>query len=388
MVARKLRSMDFEEIVRFLERSALFSDVTPEQIRAVAACAVIENHPAGSIIIEEDTPSDYFYLIVEGTVDIYREEKELLLESLSTGAVFGLLSIIENKPRSATVETQVLSTLIKLDLHQIASSLSQGKDIYNAIVINHINDLATIIRSTNSLAIQSMKTGMEEFKKRISVGNFFSSAILIVAAYSFFVRLALDYVKSLRTTTFVTSALLAVSAVIVVFMMKSTPYSWTDYGFTLKNWRSSLADTLLKTSIFIAALTVLKWILTLAELMPAPVFSFPFFRRHSFAFALGIAVTYSIFCILQEIILRSALQHSLIHFLTGRFAKTRIIATTTLIAAATHLHLKSLVFPLLIIIPNIFWCLLYDKHRSLLCVSVSHILIGVWALFVLGSPWQ
>jgi len=67
--------MDFEETVRFLERSALFSDVTPEQIRAVAACAVVENHPAGSIIIEEDAPSDYFYLIVDGAVDIYREEK-------------------------------------------------------------------------------------------------------------------------------------------------------------------------------------------------------------------------------------------------------------------------------------------------------------------------
>ena len=34
----------------------------------------------------------------------------------------------------------------------------------------------------------------------------------------------------------------------------------------------------------------------------------------------------------------------LMHFLTGRFAKTRIIAITTLIAAATHLHMKSLVF--------------------------------------------
>ena len=108
----------------------------------------------------------------------------------------------------------------------------------------------------------------------------------------------------------------------------------------------------------------------------------------SLSLALTIALTYSVFCILQEIILRSAVQHSLMHFLTGRFAKTRIIATTTLIAAATHLHMKSLVFPLLIIVPNIFWCLLYDKHRSLLCVSVSHILIGVWALFILGSPWQ
>jgi hypothetical protein len=33
-------SMDFEETVRFLERSALFSDVTPEQIRAVVATFV------------------------------------------------------------------------------------------------------------------------------------------------------------------------------------------------------------------------------------------------------------------------------------------------------------------------------------------------------------
>ncbi len=42
--------------------------------------------------------------------------------------------------------------------------------------------------------------------------------------------------------------------------MRSTPYSWTDYGFTLKNWRSSVADTLVKTAIFIALLTVMKWI--------------------------------------------------------------------------------------------------------------------------------
>ena len=380
--------MDFEETVRFLEGSALFAGITSEQLRVVAASATIENHPAGSVVIQEDAASDYFYLIVEGKVDIYREEKHLILETLSRGAVFGLLSIIEHKPRSATVETREPSILIKFDLNHIAESLPEGKDIYNAVVINHINDLATIIRSTNTLAIQSMKTGIEECKKRISIGNFFSSAILIVATYSFFARLAQDYIETLTTTTFVTSALLAISAVIVVSMMHYAPYSWTDYGFTLKNWRSALADTLLKTGIFIVGLTIIKWVITVAGLTPAPVFSFPFFRRYPFLFALTIALTYSVFCVLQEVILRSAVQHSLMHFLTGRFAKTRIIATTTLIAAATHLHMKSLVFPLLIIVPNIFWCLLYDKHRSLLCVSVSHILIGVWALFILGSPWQ
>ena len=89
---------------------------------------------------------------------------------------------------------------------------------------------------------------------------------------------------------------------------------------------------------------------------------------------------------LEEIILRSAVQHSLRHFLTDSFAKTRIIAITTLIAAATHLPMKSLVFPLPIIIPNIFWGLPYDKIVP--CVSVAQILIGVQALFILGRPWQ
>jgi CRP-like cAMP-binding protein len=111
--------MDFEETVRFLEGSALFAGITPEQLRAVAASAIIEHHAVGSIVIQEDAPSDYFYLIVEGKVDIYREEKHLILESLSTGAVFGLLSIIEHKARSATVETREPSILIKFDLSHI-----------------------------------------------------------------------------------------------------------------------------------------------------------------------------------------------------------------------------------------------------------------------------
>jgi hypothetical protein len=44
--------------------------------------------------------------------------------------------------------------------------------------------------------------------------------------------------------------------------------------------------------------------------VPTPVFSFPFFRRYPFLFGLTIALTYSVFCILQEIILGNAVQHS------------------------------------------------------------------------------
>jgi hypothetical protein len=48
--------MDFEETVRFLEGSALFAGIPPEQLRAVAASAIIEHHAVGSIVIQEDAP--------------------------------------------------------------------------------------------------------------------------------------------------------------------------------------------------------------------------------------------------------------------------------------------------------------------------------------------
>jgi hypothetical protein len=135
-------------------------------------------------------------------------------------------------------------------------------------------------------------------------------------------------------------------------------------------------------------MTLLKWGLLELKLFQEPLFEFPFFHRYSLPFAIMIVATYACFCFIQEVIFRGAIQNSLIHFVTGRFLKTRVVSTTTLIVFAAHLHLKSLILPLLVILPNIFWCLLYYKHRSLLGVTVSHIIIGVWVLFVLGTPGE
>jgi hypothetical protein len=56
MVIKTRYPMDFEETVRFLEGSALFAGITPKQLCALAASAIIEHHAVGSIVIQEDPP--------------------------------------------------------------------------------------------------------------------------------------------------------------------------------------------------------------------------------------------------------------------------------------------------------------------------------------------
>jgi hypothetical protein len=377
-----------EEKLHLLEKSRLLANCSFEQVQAVGTFASVEHFAAGGIIIKEDTPSDYCYVLVEGDVDVYREAKHFLLDTLSSGDAFGVMSLMEKKPRSATVEARTPTTVIKLDLLSVRNSLPEGIEIYERIIINHMNDLEGIVRSTDSLAIEKMKMNEEELKVHVSFGKFFASLVLMITVHFAIGRLMLQYVEELGTTTFVTAGLLVVYGIFVFFLMKRMHYSWAEYGFTLANWRPCLADALVQSAIFVVLVTLLKWSLLEAEVFHEPLFELPFFHRYTLPLAVLIVATYACFCFIQEMIFRGAIQNSLIHFLTGPFVKTRVVLTTTLIVFAAHLHLKSLVLPLLVIVPNIFWCLLYYKYRSLLGVTVSHMIIGVWVLFVMGAPGE
>jgi CRP/FNR family transcriptional regulator, cyclic AMP receptor protein len=377
-----------DEKLRLLAQARLLANCSSEQLQAIATFASVEHYPLGAIIIKEDTPSDYCYLLVEGTVDIYREERGFLLDTLSSGAVFGVMSLMERKRRSATVEARTPVTAIKLDLLSIRNLLPAGSEIYERIIFNHMSDLEAMVRSIDSLAIEEMKINQEELKVRVSFGKFFAALMLMITLHFVIGRLALEYIEELGTTTFLTAGLLVGYGIFVFFLMRRMHYSWAEYGFTLANWRPCLADALVHSAIFIALVTLLKWGLLETKVFQEPLFAFPFFHRYKLTLAILIIVTYACFCFIQEMIFRGAIQNSLIHFLTGPFARTRVVLTTTLIVFAAHLHLKSLVLPLLVIVPNIFWCLLYYKYRSLLGVTVSHMIIGVWVLFILGAPGE
>lgn len=86
-----------------------------------------------------------------------------------------------------------------------------------------------------------------------------SSAILIVAAYSFFARLAQDYVETLMNDNLCHLSTSRVSAVIVIFMMHYAPFLdrlWIHAQELAQHAR----DTLFKTGIFIVVLTLMKWV--------------------------------------------------------------------------------------------------------------------------------
>jgi membrane protease YdiL (CAAX protease family) len=87
---------------------------------------------------------------------------------------------------------------------------------------------------------------------------------------------------------------------------------------------------------------------------------------------------------LQELIARGLLQSSFEEFLTGKHKAYIAIFLSNLLFSVVHFHL-SLNIALSVFFTGLAWGWSYSRHHTLVGVILSHQIIGVWALFILGA---
>lgn len=91
---------------------------------------------AGDVIIRQDAPSDYFYIIVSGEVDVVREESdgaELHVTSLGKSAYFGEIGLLQGAPRTATVRARTAVDVIVMDRQAFQSWLEHSPKSYKTV---------------------------------------------------------------------------------------------------------------------------------------------------------------------------------------------------------------------------------------------------------------
>jgi CRP-like cAMP-binding protein len=93
--------MASKEMATFLSQSATFAGLPAHEIEALASVAQEERHRSRSYIFMEGDPSRWFYLVKSGHVKILRNSKtgkDVVLELLGPGEVFGGVAVIEKRP--------------------------------------------------------------------------------------------------------------------------------------------------------------------------------------------------------------------------------------------------------------------------------------------------
>jgi CRP-like cAMP-binding protein len=93
-----------------LKKVPLFSNLSQRQLNLIAKHADEVTLPAGKVLAKQGEMGLEFLLLVEGNARVERSGK--LIARLTAGDFFGEMSLIDGKPRTATVIAETPVTLL------------------------------------------------------------------------------------------------------------------------------------------------------------------------------------------------------------------------------------------------------------------------------------
>jgi CRP/FNR family transcriptional regulator, cyclic AMP receptor protein len=117
-----------EEMNQLLAKVELFTELSPDELAAVASVASTRSVAKDTVIFHGGDAADAVYVIASGKVKVVTtstDGKEFILTVLGAGQVFGEMALVEEAPRSASVITLTAVELLAIkreDFHHLLNT--------------------------------------------------------------------------------------------------------------------------------------------------------------------------------------------------------------------------------------------------------------------------
>jgi CRP/FNR family transcriptional regulator, cyclic AMP receptor protein len=120
-------------VTQALGATNLFSSLTAKALERVAGSARVIKHPAGSTLAAEGESGVGLHVITEGTasIDVKGESRG----EIGPGAYFGEISLIDGRPRSATVIATTDLTTVSITAWDFAPLLDTEPEVSKALLL-------------------------------------------------------------------------------------------------------------------------------------------------------------------------------------------------------------------------------------------------------------
>jgi CRP/FNR family cyclic AMP-dependent transcriptional regulator len=129
----------------------------------------------GEIVVEEGEVSPFFYGIAEGTVSVSlgKDDKEVYVNSLGAGDVFGESGLFMSVPRTATVRAQGRTVIVRIHRSELAGFLKRYPAAGNKMLIVFIYGLLRKLRLADQELAYERKSDMAQEDVDAMVANIF-----------------------------------------------------------------------------------------------------------------------------------------------------------------------------------------------------------------------
>jgi len=123
---------------------SLFSACSQNELVAVARASDEVDLPEGRVLCEQGEIGREAFVILDGTAEVRRNGKKVA--TLTSGACFGELALLDNGPRTATVVATTELKVLVIGAREFAALVSEVTSIAHKL----LKSLATRIRELDS----------------------------------------------------------------------------------------------------------------------------------------------------------------------------------------------------------------------------------------------
>jgi CRP-like cAMP-binding protein len=111
----------------------MFSACSGAQLRTIRKAIEEVEVPADRVLCEEGTLGREFFFIVSGTASVRRKGRKVA--TLQAGRYFGELSLLDRKPRSATIVSETPMTLLVLEQRRFNGLLDDMPTLSHKLLV-------------------------------------------------------------------------------------------------------------------------------------------------------------------------------------------------------------------------------------------------------------
>jgi len=137
------------EITEITRRSDIFQGLSDGELSQLAQICKMVTHPAGKTICSEGECGSEIFVLAEGKASVIAKRtgsKKSKIGSISQGEIFGEMSIIEDKPRTADLITDVESKLVQIDRFELENLMNRNNHLGKIVMQNMAKGLSRKLR--------------------------------------------------------------------------------------------------------------------------------------------------------------------------------------------------------------------------------------------------
>ncbi len=366
----------------------LFLDLTPDEFASFESEIDERSLEPGELLVEEGDPATHLFVILRGRLSVLKRElgrdQQHCIARLGGGDVVGEMALLDAMPRSASVKADTAARVVALPFAALtagAEASAAKRSAFHKIVMNLAGILSARLRTKSLESAQSAQ-------RRVAMGRFIINVLILLCAYIVLLS-GLDVLARHlpSSSTYISLPMQLIFAWGSWKFIRGTGYPLREFGLGLTDLFGSILEATLFTVPFLGLVTGLKWLILQSSDKYAAV---PLIEHPDVLVRFGdskvqlLLIIYAVSSLVQELIVRGALQSTLESFLVGENRVRNAILVSALVFSVNHLHM-SFLFAVLAFIPGVFWGWLFSRRRNLAGVTLSHVTVGAFVFFVLGA---